>query len=85
MISGAILFNTYNQTGEVIRRDVSLKGGISVTINSPYDDTSGLEEFLFNKFIISLLCSAFPHPFQSNITSLICSFVFCSAWFLFWF
>ncbi|MEK6917102.1 MAG: hypothetical protein AABW92_05145 [Nanoarchaeota archaeon] len=50
LISGAILFNTYNKTGEAIRRDVSLKGGISVTINLGYDDMPGLEKFLFDKF-----------------------------------
>jgi len=40
------LINSYNTTGDFINRDVSLKGGISLTINTDFNDISDLEEYL---------------------------------------
>jgi preprotein translocase subunit SecF len=47
VLSGLILLSTYLSTGDFIRRDVSLKGGISLSING-YND--GLESYLIDKF-----------------------------------
>jgi len=50
LLSALVLANTYFTTGEAIRRDVSLKGGISLTINAGYDNIAELEEFLESSF-----------------------------------
>ncbi|MCM2325392.1 MAG: hypothetical protein NDI94_02930 [Candidatus Woesearchaeota archaeon] len=47
VLSGLILLSTYLSTGDFIKRDVSLKGGISLSING-YND--GLESYLIDKF-----------------------------------
>ena len=47
LISGIVLFSGYVQTGEFIKRDVSLKGGISVTINTDYSNINEFETYLF--------------------------------------
>lgn len=41
---------TYVNTGDFTRRDVSLKGGISLTLNTDYSDTEGLSDFLHSRF-----------------------------------
>jgi preprotein translocase subunit SecF len=46
---GSVIF-TYMQAGDFTRRDVSLKGGISLTITTPYNDIPTLESFLNDKF-----------------------------------
>ena len=50
IISAGILTFTYIKTGEVVKRDVSLKGGISLVINTGYSDVSGLENYLKEEF-----------------------------------
>jgi len=42
---GILLFSYYN-TGEFFQKDVSIKGGVTVTILQTYDDLPGLEKFL---------------------------------------
>ena len=48
LLSGLILYATYARTGEFIKKDVSLKGGISLTINTDY--SGNLELFLSERF-----------------------------------
>jgi preprotein translocase subunit SecF len=50
LFSAIVLFSSYSQTGEFIKRDVSLKGGISLTVNTDYSDISDLEKYLFAEF-----------------------------------
>ncbi|MAG15505.1 hypothetical protein CMO88_00420 [Candidatus Woesearchaeota archaeon] len=40
-----LLFSFYN-TGEFFQKDVSIKGGVTITILQTYDDLDGLEKFL---------------------------------------
>jgi preprotein translocase subunit SecF len=41
---------TYFQTGDFTRRDVSLKGGVSLTVTTAYSDITSLETFLNERF-----------------------------------
>ncbi|MBT4539957.1 hypothetical protein HOC35_00440 [Candidatus Woesearchaeota archaeon] len=50
VLSMIILLVTYSTTGDFIRRDVSLKGGISLTINTDYNDIAGFENHLNTNF-----------------------------------
>ncbi len=50
VLSAIILFVNYTSTGDFIKRDVSLKGGLSLTINTDYSDVNGLELFLISEF-----------------------------------
>lgn len=50
ILSAIILLVTYSTTGDFIRRDVSLKGGISLTIDTDYNDVAGFENFLITNF-----------------------------------
>ncbi|MBN1503122.1 hypothetical protein JW930_06255 [Candidatus Woesearchaeota archaeon] len=51
VLSTLVLVVNYLNTGELINRDVSLKGGISITISLPENtDTAQLEQFLLSKF-----------------------------------
>lgn len=46
---GFLLFN-YMNTGEFTKRDVSLKGGTSLVINTDFSDINGLEESIKEKY-----------------------------------
>jgi preprotein translocase subunit SecF len=50
ILAALVLVGNYFQTGDFIRRDVSLKGGISITINAEYGDVNDLELFLTERF-----------------------------------
>lgn len=50
LFSVASVVHTYITTGDFTRRDVSLKGGISLTITTGYQDIAGLESFLNERF-----------------------------------
>jgi preprotein translocase subunit SecF len=50
ILSSAILINSYIQTGDFIKRDVTLKGGISLSINKEIYDTAEFESFLNKRF-----------------------------------
>ena len=41
-----ILFYSYSQTGEFFQKDVSIKGGVTVTVLNDYQDIGSLEDFL---------------------------------------
>ncbi len=45
-----IVANTYITTGDFIKRDVTLKGGISLTIDTTYNNIEELETFLNERF-----------------------------------
>nr|MBI4156763.1 hypothetical protein [Candidatus Woesearchaeota archaeon] len=49
LISVFIIYSTYNEIGDIINKDISLKGGVSLTIISD-KDTTGLEQYLSQKF-----------------------------------
>ena len=46
LLSALVIFNTARTTGDFINRDVSLKGGISITIETGYSDINNLENTL---------------------------------------
>ncbi len=46
IISVLILFYSLSTTGEFFQKDVSIKGGVTVTVLNQYGDVGGLEEFL---------------------------------------
>ncbi len=50
LLSIVSIIYTYSQVGDFTRRDVSLKGGVSLTITTPYSDINTLESFLIEKF-----------------------------------
>ena len=49
LISVFIIYSTYSEIGDIVNKDISLKGGVSLTIISDKDIT-GLEEYLTEKF-----------------------------------
>ena len=49
LISVFIIYSTYSEIGDIVNKDISLKGGVSLTIISDKDIT-GLEEHLTEKF-----------------------------------
>jgi len=49
VLSLVVIVSTYNRVGDIVEKDISLRGGVSLTINSDID-ISNLEEFLVNKF-----------------------------------
>jgi len=46
VIAVIILLSSFYSTGEFFQKDVSIKGGVTVTIQETYDDLEGLEQFL---------------------------------------
>lgn len=50
LLSAVVIFNTYQKTGDFVQRDVSLKGGISMTIETDFSDIILLEENLQSKY-----------------------------------
>ena len=49
LLSAVVIYNTYQKTGDFVKRDVSLKGGISITIETGFSDIVLLEEILQSK------------------------------------
>lgn len=49
LICAAILLFSLLTTGEFFQKDVSIKGGVTITVLQPYEDVSGLEGFLTQK------------------------------------
>ena len=49
LMSVFVIYSTYNEIGDIVHKDISLKGGVSLTIISDKDIT-GLEEYLTEKF-----------------------------------
>lgn len=50
LLSVYSIINTYTKTGDFTYRDVSLKGGISLSINTDFKDIKELESYLLSNF-----------------------------------
>lgn len=50
LLSAVVIFNTYQRTGDFIMRDVSLKGGNSITIETDFSDLNLLETSLLSQY-----------------------------------
>ena len=50
LLSAAVLVSSYIQTGDFIKKDVTLKGGISLSVNKVPDNVDGFEDFLVKRF-----------------------------------
>ena len=50
ILSSLILFITYTQTGFFMKRDVTLQGGVSLTITTDYSDLEYLESYIIERF-----------------------------------
>lgn len=50
LASGFFIFQTYQRTGDFILRDVSLKGGISLTIDTDYSDVQLIQRTLQQEY-----------------------------------
>lgn len=55
VLSSMILFITYMQTGFFMKRDVTLQGGVSLTITTDYSDLDYLESYIIERFAESTL------------------------------
>ncbi len=53
VLSGIILLITYAQTGFFMKRDVTLQGGVSLTITTNYSDLDYLESYITEKYPLS--------------------------------